>query len=317
MPGETVFLVVAMIASGMANSIANKYLVSGLKIRSKFFILFVQTLVMVCVLLVVAVARFGKDSIPDILRIKDWFYVSISLIVMIYSGLQANAHMSISLFTVLKNGTLPIIALNDWLYAGYRITYLSVLSFVLIVLSSVIGTLSEASSGDADESAKKKEERRPTTTAIGLVWMIINCLSSAAYSLRMNRIIKAQKISSILASLYINILALPFLTVFAGAEMVSVNLPRKHMVAIVFSGVLTFTISVTNAWASIIFPTTTIAMINALNKVPIAISGVLFRLEEVGSALKWVSVGIGMLSAIFYILSRQQSSFVLFPRPSS
>lgn len=300
---ENFALVAVMGTSGVLNTVLNKYLVSNLRLRAKFLILTIQTCMVLLILFLMNIAFFRyKVSIKkDVL--KYWIYIALSLISMIYSGLQASEYLPISLFTVLKNGTIPIVVLHDWMFFDYHINMLTVCSFFLVGLSSFIGTMSNTKSNTIKPGGISAK-RQKAITALGLLWMAINCLSSAAYSIRISVTIKEQKTPSVVASIYTNMLALPFLIALSLVESVSSKPPKTHIHWILLSGITSCLISVTTAWAASVFTTTSMTIVAALNKTPMAISGVLFGIEEVGSRYKWISVAVGILSAFLYAVSR-------------
>ncbi|KAI5159508.1 GDP-mannose transporter [Nematocida ausubeli] len=290
-----------MLAAGIAASVLNKYIVSHLHISGKFFILLVQTVFLLLLLsIIMAFVYSPSDSFKaaSISTVSPWIFSAVSLSIMIYSGLEANARLSISLFTVLKNLTIPIIAVHDALFNSYKISMLTLLSFILIVVSSFLGAYS---------TDKKKKD---SISALGITWMALNCFSSAAYVIRFNQLIRTTQTSSIVAAWAVNILAFPlilFCFAFEGMRDLK-TVGVKEMLIIALSGIATCCIAVSNAHAAYTFSTTTIAVINALNKLPIAASGVVFGFETAGRSSKWISILLGVASSILYAASRMPSS---------
>ncbi|KAI5188470.1 GDP-mannose transporter [Nematocida sp. AWRm77] len=306
---KSFFVILFLTGSGVANTVLNKYLVSNLGVKPKFFILSVQTGVTLSLLFCINKLFLGHPA--DLFHeevLKRWMAVAFSLITMIYSGLQANEYLPISLFTVLKNGAIPIVVLHDSLFFGYALNALTVLAFLLIAVSSFIGTLANTNSSTKEHSVSKKGNL--SNTVVGLAWMGINCLSSASYSIRLNMAIKETKLPSVSAALYTNALAFPFLLGLALIEAVSVRGQTAHLSWILFSGTTSCVISVATAWAASLFSTTTMTMIAALNKTPTALSGILVGIEEIGSAWKWASILLGVLSGVCYAASRSARAHI-------
>jgi len=298
---EKALAVLFFSSSSMVNTVVNKYLVTSLRIKSKFFILSVQTFVIVLMLLFLNYFIARKDLVLAREVAHVWGPVSFSLVLMIYSGLQANEHLPISLFTVLKNGSIPLVALHDWIFFGDALGALALASFLLIFLSSAIGTVSDEKRHSALGNQKFSGK---SVTFIGVGWMAVNCLSSASYSIRMSTTVKNTNSPSTVASLYVNLVALPLLLLFSAAEAASLGVPSSNLRWIVISGGTSCLISVATACSARIFSTTTMTMIAALNKAPMALSGVIFGLEDVGSGWKWASVALAALSAFLYSVSR-------------
>lgn len=304
---ESVLAVACLISSGVVNTVINKYLVSNLRIKQKFFILAVQTGIILGLLGVINFCAMGYRLLLEKELLTDWTCIAFSLITMIYSGLQASEHLPISLFTILKNCTIPIVVLHDWMFFDYQLGLLIILSFVLIAVSSFIGTLSNRR---ADQKKPRSLKEATASSAVGLAWMLINCLSSASYSIRLSVSIKKYQMPSVPAALYTNLLAFPFLVALSLAEAASLGCHTKHLGWIALSGVTSCLIAVSTAWAAAVFSTTTMTMIAALNKTPTALSGIICGIEEVGSVSKWLSIALGVLSGVCYAASR--STLVYF-----
>ncbi|KAH9386096.1 GDP-mannose transporter [Nematocida major] len=289
-----------MLVSGISASILNKYIVTGLHITGKFFILFVQTAFLLSILFILNAFVFGTIAAKSVSvdAVLPWALPAVSLLIMIYSGLEANARLSISLFTVLKNLTIPVIAVHDTLFNNYQITRLTLLSFFLIVFSSFLGAYSS------------DRHRKDSPSPIGLLWMLLNCLSSAAYIIRFNKIVRATKVPSIFAAWAVNMLASPLIfTCFLVEGIKSVKTATLREILIIgLSGAAACSISVANAQAATTFSTTTVAVINALNKLPISASSVIFGLEKTGKASKWIAVFLGVAASILYAMSRAPAS---------
>ncbi|EIJ88237.1 GDP-mannose transporter [Nematocida parisii] len=288
-----------MLASGIAASVLNKYIVSQLHIEGKFFILSIQTIFLLLLLSIINLFVFSTDALKSISfsSAGPWILSAVSLVIMIYSGLEANARLSISLFTVLKNLTIPIIAAHDALFNNYNITVLTIISFFLVIISSFLGAYST------------DKKRKDSISFMGIVWMTLNCFSSASYIIRFNQTIRETNISSTLAAWVVNALAFPLILGFFAVEGTkSIKSSKiKDLLVIAVSGIAACCISVSNAQAAYTFSTTTIAVINALNKLPIAASGVIFGFETTGHSLKWIAVFLGVTSSILYAASRMPS----------
>lgn len=120
-----------------------------------------------------------------------------------------------------------------------------------------------------------------------------------------------------LAMFYNNVLSIPILLVASvfvedwSSENVSKNFPieqRNNLVmAMVFSGLSSVFISYTSAWCVRVTSSTTYSMVGALNKLPIALSGLIFFDAPV--TLPSVSaIGVGFVSGIVYALAKVKQS---------
>lgn len=117
----------------------------------------------------------------------------------------------------------------------------------------------------------------------------------------------------VLAMFYNNVLSIPILlacTVFLenwSSENINANFPADRrnslIIAMVFSGLSSVFISYTSAWCVRVTSSTTYSMVGALNKLPIAVSGLIFFDAPV--TLPSVSaIGVGFVSGIVYALAK-------------
>jgi GDP-mannose transporter len=105
---------------------------------------------------------------------------------MIYTSMKALQFLSIPVYTIFKNLTIILIAYGEVLWFGGSVTPMALLSFGLMVLSSVIAAwadISHALSGSTDSDAI-------STLNLGYLWMGANCICSAGYVLGMRKRIK-------------------------------------------------------------------------------------------------------------------------------
>jgi GDP-mannose transporter len=106
---------------------------------------------------------------------------------MIYTGSKALQFLSIPVYTIFKNLTIILIAYGEVLWFGGYVTGLTLFSFGLMVLSSVIAAwadIQHALEHSTDATAKV------STLNAGYIWMLVNCLCTSAYVLGMRKRIK-------------------------------------------------------------------------------------------------------------------------------
>ena len=116
---------------------------------------------------------------------------------------------------------------------------------------------------------------------------------------------------------YNNVLSIPIL--FAASMLVenwsSENLEQNFpapqrtrlIAAMVFSGLSSVFISYTSAWCVRVTSSTTYSMVGALNKLPIALSGLIFF--DAPMTIPSVSaIGVGFVSGIVYALAKVKQS---------
>jgi UDP-galactose transporter len=110
---------------------------------------------------------------------------------MIYTGAKALQYLSIPVYTIFKNLTTILIAYGEVMWFGGSVTAMALLSFGLMVLSSVIAAWADiqavfASHGTESVAASAKM----ATLNSGYFWMFTNCICSALYVLVMRKRIK-------------------------------------------------------------------------------------------------------------------------------
>ncbi len=66
------------------------------------------------------------------------FPISVLLVGMIYTGIKALQFLSVPVYTIFKNLTIIVIAYGEVLWFGGSVSSMSLLSFGLMVLSSVV-----------------------------------------------------------------------------------------------------------------------------------------------------------------------------------
>lgn len=197
--------------------------------------------------------------------------VSLLLIAMIYTGSKTLQYLTVAMFTVFKNLTIIIVALGEQKLFASQITGLMWLSFGLMAAGSIIGGFNDL-----------------TFNARGYFWMALNSASNAAYLLYMKGTIKSIGFGDFDSVLYNNVLSLPVLLLLSvGFEDWSGFISRtvyentlmnnmKLLVSMLLSGFAGFFISFTTAWCLRVAPSTTYSMVGALNKLPVALSGLIF-----------------------------------------
>jgi GDP-mannose transporter len=122
---------------------------------------------------------------------KKWFPISLLLIGMIYTSTWAIKFLSIPVYTIFKNLTIILIAYGEVLWFGGVVSSIALFSFGLMVLSSVVAAWADirhalASYGHASTDAHEAI----STLNAGYIWMLVNCLCTAAYVLGMRKRIK-------------------------------------------------------------------------------------------------------------------------------
>ena len=110
---------------------------------------------------------------------------------MIYTSTKALRFLSIPVYTIFKNLTIILIAYGEVLWFGGSVTRMALFSFGLMVLSSVIAAWADIKHAlESHGHSSSEATARISTLNAGYIWMMINCLSTAAYILGMRKRIK-------------------------------------------------------------------------------------------------------------------------------
>jgi UDP-galactose transporter len=110
---------------------------------------------------------------------------------MIYTSTKALRFLSIPVYTIFKNLTIILIAYGEVLWFGGSVTSMALFSFGLMVLSSVIAAWADIKHAlESHGTSTSEATARISTLNSGYVWMLVNCLCTAAYVLGMRKRIK-------------------------------------------------------------------------------------------------------------------------------
>jgi GDP-mannose transporter len=110
---------------------------------------------------------------------------------MIYTSTKALQYLSIPVYTIFKNLTIILIAYGEVLWFGGSVSSMALFSFGLMVLSSVVAAWADIKHAlESHGSATTAATAQLASLNAGYVWMLINCLSTAAYILGMRKRIK-------------------------------------------------------------------------------------------------------------------------------
>jgi len=310
-------------AASILMTVVNKYCVSGRQFTMNFLLLTIQSTV--CVACVLFFKRIGYIKFRDFDSgdAKRWFPISFLLVSVIYTGSKSLQFLSIPVYTIFKNLTIILIAYGEVLWFGGRVTQLTLVSFFLMVFSSIIAAWSDISLGFESINASWPDSLSSIGSSVsvksviarnvGYVWMMFNCLTTAGYVLSMRKRIKVTGFKDWDTMFYNNLLSIPVLVIFSfivedwGSENLSRNFPAETrnilLFAITFSGAAAVGISYTTAWCVRTTSSTTYSMVGALNKLPIALSGIIFFGDP--ATLGSISaIAVGFIAGLVYAMAK-------------
>lgn len=223
------------------------------------------------------------------------------MIGMIYTSSKGLKYLPVANFTVCKNLLIIVMAWFDVKYFGGYVDRLMVLSFYLIIAGSVVGGYSDI-----------------TFNLLGYVWLVLNCVFTAAYLLEMRRCIKKIGFQNFDTVYYNNTLSIPvlvLLSVFLDDWKLYLNsyyndgpfvAQRSLLYTVVLLSCFTaFSISYATCWCLKILTSTSYSIAGALNKLPIAVSGlVFFKSERNFSVGNISSIALSFTGGLVYSIAQ-------------
>ncbi|KUJ19803.1 golgi GDP-mannose transporter [Mollisia scopiformis] len=281
--------ILAYCLASISMTVTNKYCVSGANWNLNFFYLAIQSLV--CIIAIVICKQLGliTNLAPfDTKKAKQWFPISLLLVGMIYTSTKALQFLSVPVYTIFKNLTIIVIAYGEVLWFGGSVSATALLSFGLMVLSSVVAAWADIQNALYGEAAAAGSDAAAALSSLnaGYAWMGMNVFCSAAYVLSLRKVIKKMNFKDWDTMFYNNLLTIPvlFLCSLVFEDWSSPNIQRNFpvesrnslIVGFIYSGLGTIFISYCSAWCIRVTSSTTYSMVGALNKLPIAVSGLIF-----------------------------------------
>lgn len=293
--------------SSILMTVTNKYVLAGYGFNLNFFLLAVQSIVCIVTIgslksiNVITYREFNKDEA------RKWLPIAFLLVGMIYTSSKALKFLSIPVYTIFKNLTIILIAYGEVLWFGGKVTTMALGSFLLMVFSSVL-----ACYGD---TAGDKTPADTYSLYLGYFWMFANCFASAAFVLIMRIRIKLTNFKDFDTMYYNNLLSIPILLISTflvedwSPKNVAENFPPDNrtatIMAMIFSGASSVAISYCSAWCVRVTSSTTYSMVGALNKLPIALSGLVF-FDAAVNFWSVSSIFVGFVSGLVYAVAKQK-----------
>jgi GDP-mannose transporter len=253
-----------------------------------------------------------------------WLPISLAFVGMIYTSAKALQFLSVPVYTIFKNLTIIVIAYGEVLWFGGRVTPLALLSFGLMVLSSVVAAWADVQAAINGIGHSAEASAALSTLNSGYAWMGLNVISTASYVLGTRKAIKKLNFKDRDTMFYNNLITIPVLIACSliaedwSRENLARNFPPETrntlFVGMIYSGLAAIFISYCSGWCLRVTSSTIYSMVGALNKLPIAISGLVFFDAPVtfGSVS---AIFIGFVSGIVFawanIRQRQQAKQTL------
>ncbi|KAL4772326.1 GDP-mannose transporter 2 [Aspergillus nidulans var. acristatus] len=304
--------VLAYCLSSISMTLVNKYVVSGASWNLSFLYLAIQSFIGTVAIMVCKKAGLIQNlGLFDLKKAQTWLPISLLLVGMIYTGNKALQFLSVPVYTIFKNLTIIVIAYGEVFMVGGSVKPLALLSFGLMVLSSVVAAWADIQIATTATAKASSDSAVATLSALnaGYAWMGTNVVFSASYALGMRRVIKKTNFDNWDVMFYNNLLSVPILLLASllvedwSSENLQRNFPAESrqslVIGIFYSGVAAIFISYCTAWCVRATSSTTYAMVGALNKLPLAVAGIVFFAAPVtfGSVS---AIVLGFISGLVY-----------------
>ncbi|KAM0334073.1 hypothetical protein ACHAQA_001093 [Verticillium albo-atrum] len=310
-PGASIL---AYCFSSISMTVVNKFVVSGKFWNLNFFYLAVQAIVCVTTIQICKNLGMIRNLAPfEQEKAKKWFPISLLLVGMIYTSTKALQFLSVPVYTIFKNLTIIVIAYGEVMWFGGSVTPLALLSFGLMVLSSIVAAWADIQNAIYGSVGEHDASAAMSTLNAGYAWMGFNVFCTAAFVLGMRKVIKKMNFKDWDTMFYNNLLTIPVLIVCTllledwSAENLAKNFPLETrnglFIGMIYSGLCAIFISYCSAWCIRVTSSTTYSMVGTLNKLPIAVSGLVFF--DVPVTFGSVSaILLGFVSGIVYAWAR-------------
>jgi GDP-mannose transporter len=110
---------------------------------------------------------------------------------MIYTSTKALQFLSVPVYTIFKNLTIIVIAYGEVLWFGGSVSPMALLSFGLMVLSSVVAAWADIQAAINGIGQQTLDSSAALSTLnAGYAWMGLNVFCSASYVLGTRKVIK-------------------------------------------------------------------------------------------------------------------------------
>jgi len=226
-----------------------------------------------------------------------WAPVNLFFCAMLFTGMTSLQHNSVPMVTVFKNITNIVVAIGDYYWFGSKVEFLVVVAFGIML-------------GGALLAAKNDIQ----ISVVGIVWMVVNCITTAGYILYMKFATKNVKLSKFGMVFYNNVLCTLFLlpvTLMNGEMNTFLKTEAIHtmdyMTKNSFAGFIGFFLNFASLNCVGNTGPTTYAIVGSMTKIPIAILG-WFLFDNVITPQTWFFIAVSMCGGFFYSYAKLTSS---------
>lgn len=291
---QSVISGLAYCVSSCGMILLNKTALSGYGLNGGISLMFYQNVISVLLVVILEYAGLVTTEPLNWKLVKVWFPVNCLFVGMLVTSTYSLKFMNVAMVTILKNVTNLITACGEIYFFNKHHSSKVWGSLGLMLVSAISG-------GSTDLSFH----------AIGYSWQILNCFCTAAYSLRLRKVMDLAKQKTVSGTLnefsmvlLNNLLSIPLgfvlILIFENdiLSMSALKIPMFWVVA-TLSGVLGLAISFASMWFLHQTSPTTYSLVGSLNKIPLSLAGiVLFHVPT--SIPNMLSIFFGLFAGVLF-----------------
>eukprot|EP01136_Pigoraptor_vietnamica_P013342 Opistho-1_new@54226 len=277
----------------MAMMYANKYVLSVHGFAYPSAVLAYQCAIAVVLLRVLHRLNVVKVDPIEGPRMRKWMPATILFLVMVYSGSQCLAYLSIPIVTVFKNLTNILVAYGDKYLFGQPMSRGVLASLVCMLVGSLLSCSTDLQ-----------------FSAAGYAWLSLNCVATGGYALYLKKARRLTGLSEFGMAYYNNVLTgvlLVPVALLSGEGRQALDFPElgrwSFQVMLALSGVVGAFVGVSAFWLVGVTSPTTYSIIGSLNKIPLTVIST-FVFDVPMSTAGVLSISFGLASGMLYSVAK-------------
>ncbi|KAF8705414.1 UDP-galactose transporter, partial [Rhizoctonia solani] len=302
-------------------TVTNKFVLSGASFNMNFAFLAIQSITGVsCVVLA---KKLGLINFRDFDKqdAKTWFPISFALVLVIYTAISQHSRLhyiqELDHYPNCIWGSPLVWRPSNSADLGFFWVLSSVVAAWSDITTAFQNSFPEYAASPIFQVDPSKAHKNLANTGAGYLWMGFNCITTATYVLTMRKRIKSTGFKDWDTMFYNNLLSIPVLAIFSllfeewNQKNMDANFPpatRNVLLSLMaMSGAAAVFISYTTAWCVRVTSSTTYSMVGALNKLPVAASGMIFFGDPVNFS-SVSAIAIGFVAGVVYAIAKNNQA---------
>eukprot|EP01116_Phalansterium_solitarium_P001152 TRINITY_DN1092_c0_g1_i1.p1 TRINITY_DN1092_c0_g1~~TRINITY_DN1092_c0_g1_i1.p1 ORF type:complete len:384 (-),score=46.79 TRINITY_DN1092_c0_g1_i1:62-1108(-) len=243
-------------ASGMTLTIVNKLAIENFNYPNLLLVM-QNSVTVALVLFLNLIPQFRGQVNPlkgDI--VKKWIYAVFLFMAMLLSSLMSLRYVTVVTLTVIRNATALVVAAADAAVLGVRISFLTIVSLMGILLGSIVY-------GSTDINFH----------ALGYFYLFLNVVATSSYQIYVKKLTEL-RLTAFGMVYYNNVLSIPLFLLlglimgeYAGLERILDDIESIDWITIGVSTALGFCLSLSAFMLNLLVTATSLMVINNLNKI--------------------------------------------------